>query len=260
MSSMARGFASGFLQDGADAILPYRAGQAMTLSETTSSRTKAGRQKDQSVAPADELLTWLARQCAHSPSPWSSQPEQDLLQWSWKMQQWIEANIIQFVGQTLYDTEFLTMAGRPQHRKPQSLFNETVRQRAPDMALLFNSDPNIKQLGGHTLRELMHQTPVAAGGVGGGMRGMLGNTGGSGGANGAGVEGRSWIEYIKSRLDQIHLFAGGMPSTQLQSQAWATKARLEQLQRQQAFLDAHEVCLRTRHSTPRYCHRPTTSK
>jgi hypothetical protein len=225
-----------------DAIQEYHAGEVRTSGQTTTGRANAsGSGTRQTVEPPDALIPRLAHECTHQPSPWSRNPQEDILRWSWQVQRWLEINLIQFVGRTLFETDFLTMARGPHHAKAKALFCEDVRgsvdtdqlgrQVPSEFNTLWNTDQalhQIKGIGELTVHELMRQqapanTQQAAGMMGGMMMnagimgGMMGGRKSSAGSSGG--DG-SLLDYICMRLPR-------------------QGKRLRELQRQQHFLDSH---------------------
>lgn len=222
-----------------DAIQEYHAGEVRTLGQTsTGPANSSGGGTQQTIETPDALIPRLARECSRQPSPWSRNPQQDILQWSWQVQRWLEINLIQFVGRTLFDTEFLTMARGPHHAPAKALFCEEVRnhvdtdhlgnQVPSEFYKLWNTDQALHQIRGIgelTIHDLMRQQAPASAqpGMGGllmnaGVMGMMGvgrkpRVGSSGGDD-------SLLDYICMRLPK-------------------QGKRLRELQRQQHFLDSH---------------------
>lgn len=223
-----------------DAIQEYHAGEVRTSGQTTTGRANSsGSGTRQTIESPDALIPRLARECSHQPSPWSRNPQEDILRWSWQVQRWVEINLIQFVGRNLFDTEFLTMARGPHHAKAKALFCDEVRgsldtdqlgrQVPSEFNTLWNTDQGLHQvkgIGELTIHELMRQQAPAnaqfpgmgmlmnAGGMLGVMGGARKSSVGSSGGDG------SLLDYICVRLPR-------------------QGKRLRELQRQQHFLDSH---------------------
>jgi hypothetical protein len=224
-----------------DAIQEYHAGEVRTSGQTTTGRANSsGSGTRQTIESPDALIPRLARECSHQPSPWSRNPQEDILRWSWQVQRWLEVNLIQFVGRNLFDTDFLTMARGPHHAKAKALFCEQVRssfdtdqlgrQVPSEFNTLWNTDQalhQVKGIGELTIHELMRQQAPANTQLPG-MGGMLMNAGGMLGMMGAGRKSSvgssggdgSLLDYICVRLPR-------------------QGKRLRELQRQQHFLDSH---------------------
>ena len=226
-----------------DAIQEYHAGEVRTSGQqaTGGGTGSVGGGTRQTVEAPDALLPRLARECTQNPSPWSHSPNEDILRWSWQVQGWLEQNLIQFVGRTLFETDFLTLARGPHHPKGKALFCEDVRNSADtdmmgrqvpsEFNTLWNSDQalhQIKGIGELSIHELMRQqAPASAqgmgmggmGGIGGMMTGTMGGGGGRKSSAGSGGD-TSLLDYICMRLPK-------------------QGRRLRELQRQQKFLDAH---------------------
>ena len=220
-----------------DAIQEYHAGEVRTSGQTTTGRaSSSGGGIRQTIESPDALIPRLASECSHQPSPWSRNPQEDILRWSWQVQRWLEVNLIQFVGRHLFDTDFLTMARGPHHAKAKPLFCEQVRssldtdqlgrQVPSEFNRLWNEDQalhQVKGIGELTIHELMRQQAPANSVPG--MGGMLMNAGGMLGMRrkssvGSSGGDDSLLDYICMRLPR-------------------QGKRLRELQRQQLFLDSH---------------------